>query len=89
MLANRLAVKDVIVNTIFCGNYNEGVQTFWKHGADLAAGKYLNIDSDCNIVHIVTPYDDRLILLGQKLNSTYMAYGDEGEALKTKTGRTG
>jgi hypothetical protein len=76
--------KDVIVNTIFCGNYNEGVQTFWKHGADLAAGKYLNIDSDCNIVHIITPYDDRLILLGQKLNSTYIAYGYEGEAKKQR-----
>lgn len=76
--------KDIIVNTIFCGNYNEGVQTFWKNGADLAHGKYLNIDSDCSIVHIITPYDDRLILLGQKLNSTYIAYGYEGEALKKR-----
>ena len=76
--------KDIIVNTIFCGNYNEGVQTFWKNGADLADGKYLNIDSDCQIAHIITPYDDRLILLGQKLNSTYIAYGSEGEALKKR-----
>lgn len=76
--------KDIIVNTIFCGNYNEGVQTFWKNGADIAGGKYLNIDSDCRIVHIITPYDDRLIELGQKLNSTYIAYGYEGEALKQR-----
>jgi hypothetical protein len=76
--------KDVIINTIFCGNYNEGVQTFWKNGADLADGKYLNIDSDCQITHIITPYDDRLILLGQKLNSTYIAFGSEGEALKKR-----
>ena len=76
--------KDIIVNTIFCGNYNEGVQTFWKKGADIANGKYLNIDSDCRIVHIITPYDDRLIELGQKLNSTYIAYGYEGEALKQR-----
>ncbi len=74
----------IIVNTIFCGNYNEGIQTFWKNGAELGSGKYLNIDSDCNIVHIVTPYDDKLILLGQKLNSTYIAYGYEGEALKKR-----
>jgi len=76
--------KDIIVNTIFCGYYNEGVQTFWKNGADLAAGKYLNIDSDCRIVHISTPYDDKLILLGQKLNSTYIAYGNEGDELKKR-----
>jgi hypothetical protein len=76
--------KGIIVNTIFCGNYDEGVQTFWKNGADIANGKYVNIDSDCHIVHIVTPYDDRLILLGQKLNSTYIAYGYEGEELKKR-----
>ncbi|MCZ7613588.1 MAG: hypothetical protein M5T52_08630 [Ignavibacteriaceae bacterium] len=76
--------KDIIVNTIFCGNYNEGVQTFWKNGADLANGKYLNIDSDCHIAHIPTPYDDRLVELGQKLNSTYIAYGYEGETLKQR-----
>lgn len=76
--------KGVIVNTIFCGNYNEGVQTFWKDGADIACGKYLNIDSDCHIVHIATPYDDRLVELGQKLNSTYIAYGYEGESLKQR-----
>jgi hypothetical protein len=76
--------KGVIVNTIFCGNYNEGVQTFWKDGADIACGKYLNIDSDCQIVHIPTPYDDRLVELGQKLNSTYIAYGYEGESLKQR-----
>jgi len=76
--------NDIIVNTIFCGNYNEGIQTFWKNGADLADGKYLNIDSDCQIVHIITPYDDKLILLGQKLNSTYIAYGYEGDELKKR-----
>jgi hypothetical protein len=76
--------KGVIVNTIFCGNYDEGVQTFWKDGADIACGKYLNIDSDCHIVHIPTPYDDRLLELGQKLNSTYIAYGYEGESLKQR-----
>jgi hypothetical protein len=76
--------KGIIVNTIFCGNYDEGVQTFWKNGADLAGGKYLNIDSDCQIVHISTPYDDRLVELGQKLNDTYVAFGYEGESLKQR-----
>ena len=27
--------KGIIINTIFCGNYDEGVQTNWKDGADL------------------------------------------------------
>ena len=28
--------KGIIVNTIYCGEYDEGVQTNWKDGADLA-----------------------------------------------------
>jgi hypothetical protein len=76
--------KGIIVNTIYCGNYDEGVQSFWKDGADLADGKYINIDSDQQIVHIETPFDNELVELGQKLNETYIAYGYEGDALKQR-----
>ena len=76
--------KGIIVNTIYCGSYDEGVQSFWKDGADLADGKYINIDSDQQIVHIETPFDDELVELGQKLNETYIAYGYEGNELKQR-----
>ena len=76
--------KGIIVNTIYCGNYDEGVQSFWKDGADLADGKYINIDSDQQIVHIETPFDNELVELGQKLNETYIAYGYEGDELKQR-----
>ncbi len=59
--------KGIIVNTIYCGNYDEGVQTNWKDGADLADGKYINIDQNQEIVHVETPYDDELVKLGQQL----------------------
>jgi hypothetical protein len=76
--------KGIIVNTIYCGNFDEGVQSFWKDGADLADGKYINIDSDQQIVHIETPFDDELVQLGKKLNDTYIAYGSEGDELKQR-----
>ena len=76
--------KGIIVNTIYCGNYDEGVQSFWKDGADLADGKYINIDSDQQIVHIETPFDDELVELGQKINETYIAFGYEGNELKQR-----
>jgi len=76
--------KGIIVNTIYCGSYDEGVQSFWKDGADLADGKYINIDSDQQIVHIETPFDNELVEFGQKLNETYIAYGFEGDALKQR-----
>jgi hypothetical protein len=76
--------KGIIVNTIYCGNYDEGVQTNWKDGADLADGKYINIDQDQEIVHIDTPFDNELVQLGQQLNDTYIAFGYEGDEMKMR-----
>jgi hypothetical protein len=76
--------KGIIVNTIYCGSYDEGLNSFWKDGADLADGKYINIDSDQQIVHIETPFDDELVQLGQKINETYIAFGYEGNKLKQR-----
>ena len=76
--------KGITVNTIFCGNYNEGVQTMWKDGADISDGKYLNIDQNAEIVHIDAPQDDEIIKLGQALNKTYIAFGNDGEKYKMR-----
>ena len=76
--------KGIIINTIYCGSYDEGVQTSWKDGADLADGSYMNIDQNQEVVHIDTPFDDELVELGQKLNETYIAYGYEGDELKQR-----
>ncbi|OED44144.1 hypothetical protein AB832_02175 [Flavobacteriaceae bacterium (ex Bugula neritina AB1)] len=70
--------KDITINTIFCGNYQQGIETFWKHGADLTHGEYSAIDHNKETIHIATPYDDIILELNQKLNSTYIYYGSEG-----------
>lgn len=74
--------KGIIVNTIFCGNYQEGISTKWKDGADLTKGRYMNIDHNQQIVHIAAPQDRLLIELGIKLNTTYIGYGARGKAKK-------
>ena len=76
--------KGVIVNTIFCGNYQEGVTTFWKDGADLADGKYLNIDQNIKEVYVASPYDDQILKLNNQLNSTYIGYGSVGSVNKSR-----
>ena len=70
--------KDVIVNTIFCGNFQQGISTEWKSGASLTGGEYMAIDHNQQIVHINTPYDDVIIKLNSKLNNTYISYGSLG-----------
>ena len=71
--------KEVTVNTIFCGDYNLGVSTFWKHGADLGHGDYMAINSDQATVHVPSPYDDKIMELNTRLNKTYVAYGTQGK----------
>jgi len=71
--------KGIMINTIHCGDYQKGINDFWKDGADLTDGKYMNIDTDQEVVHIPTPFDDQIIGLNQKLNSTYVSYGAEGK----------
>jgi len=70
--------KDVIVNTIFCGAYEQGINTGWKNGAQLTGGEYMAIDHNREVVHIATPYDDVIIRLNSKLNKTYISYGALG-----------
>lgn len=70
--------KGIIVNTIFCGNYQEGIRTSWKNGAIIADGSYLNIDQDYRAAKITTPYDDKILKLEVKLNATYIPYGRMG-----------
>ncbi len=71
--------KEVLVNTIFCGNYTTGVSGKWQDGALLGGGDYMTINHNKKVVHIVTPYDDDIIILNKKLNGTYIYYGYEGK----------
>lgn len=75
--------KDVIVNTIFCGNYEEGITGHWQSGALMGKGAYSNIDQNAATAFIETPYDDKITQLNLRLNATYLAYGAEGQEYKT------
>ncbi len=67
----------IVVNTIHCGDYQTGVRTHWKDGADIAEGTYLNIDQDRKVVHIECPQDKIIIQLNGELNKTYLWFGSE------------
>ncbi len=72
------------MNTIFCGDYQTGINTFWRDGALLGKGRYMNIDHDAAIVHISTPYDQQITNLNSSLNDTYIPYGRMGYEKKSK-----
>ena len=71
--------KDIIVNTINCGDYQTGISGKWKDGAELGGGDYMTINQNKEIVHIVTPFDDAIIILNKQLNNTYIYHGNRGK----------
>lgn len=75
---NNAKEKDVVVNTIFCGDYSHGVSSKWKEGALLTYGDYMAINHDQKTVHIASPYDDMILQLNIQLNQTYIPYGSRG-----------
>lgn len=76
--------KRISINTIFCGNYEKGISTQWRDGADCSNGKYMNIDHNNKVVHIPTPYDDEILRYNKKLNDTYIGYGTQGLMSKNR-----
>jgi hypothetical protein len=76
--------KGVVVNTIFCGDFNEGILTNWKSGADLTGGTFMSIQQNSKTVYIPTPYDDKIATLNDQLNTTYIYYGKTGSYKKSQ-----
>jgi hypothetical protein len=76
--------KGIVINTVHCGDWQVGIQTHWKEGAEIAKGKYLNIEQDRKIIHIRTPYDDYMYQLNIRLNKTYIGYGSVGSSMKQR-----
>lgn len=74
--------KGVTINTIYCGDFNEGLNSNWKDGADIAGGTFMSIEQNSKTVYVATPYDDRLSQLNDKLNKTYVYYGSTGSDKK-------
>lgn len=74
--------KHIVVNTIFCGQFEEGMGTSWKTGADLTGGSYMSIEQNRKTVFIPSPYDDKITELNTKLNDTYLEYGRIGREKK-------
>jgi hypothetical protein len=70
--------KGVIVNTIYCGDRAQGIREHWSLGSECGNGSFTNINSDARPEDILTPYDSSLLVLNQKLNSTYIYYGASG-----------
>ncbi|HRF24524.1 MAG TPA: vWA domain-containing protein [Chitinophagaceae bacterium] len=71
--------KGVIVNTIYCGDRMQGIREHWNLLGECGNGSFTNINQNEKIIDIPTPYDSTLIVLNNRLNATYIAYGAQGK----------
>src|SRR6185436_6525160 len=74
--------RGVVVNTIYCGDFYDGIALGWKRGADLTGGTFMSIEQNSKTIYVPTPYDDQIAALNDKLNATYVYYGASGEYKK-------
>jgi hypothetical protein len=70
------AKRDLIINTVQCGNTPETTPV-WQEVAKLAEGSYAAIAQSGGMVAVVTPMDAELSTLNRKLGATLVAYGAE------------
>jgi len=70
--------KDIIVNTILCGDPNGSDGPSWRSGAKNGDGDFFFINQDERVTYIESPYDDAIESCNLRLNATYIAYGEQG-----------
>ncbi len=78
------AQKGVTVNTIYCGSKENGIKEHWNLGGECNNGSFTNINSNAQEIVIPTPFDSIMYVLNNKINGTYIAYGNNGARFLAK-----
>ena len=74
-LCREAAKKDLIINTIQCGEMAE-TKPIWQEIAKLSEGSYVGISQSGNVAVISTPMDKELTRLNERIGGTLIPYGD-------------
>jgi Mg-chelatase subunit ChlD len=74
-LCRIAARKDLIINTVQCGNIAE-TTPIWKEIARLSEGSYAAIAQSGNMAVLSTPMDAKLAELNKRIGETLIPYGD-------------
>jgi len=74
-LCREAAKKDLIINTIQCGEMAE-TKAIWQEIAKLSEGSYVGISQSGNVAVISTPMDKELSRLNERIGATLIPYGD-------------
>ena len=71
----QAAQRDIVVNTIQCGNMT-ATGPIWREIAQLGRGRYFQVAQSGSAVLYDTPYDEPIARLSRALDDTRIYYGD-------------
>ncbi len=72
--------RGVVINAIYCGGAQDADAAGWQDVARFSDGFYASIDQQAAAVaNIATPMDAPLAELNQRLNATYIPFGEAGD----------
>jgi hypothetical protein len=77
-MAQEAYERGIEVNAIFCGNATDEQAATWKEVAELARSRFATINHRQGAVMVSTPFDEELAELGDRINKTYVPYGESG-----------
>lgn len=72
--------RQIIINTIHCGDSITGVNQYWAQGAQLAGGSYFYINQGLKTEDPDTPFDTLIKACNDSINRTYLYYGESGRS---------
>jgi len=78
LAARAASDRDIIINSLYAGNREQGVSEKWHEVAQLGKGNFSAIDPETSSIQIAAPQDARLLELNGMLNTTYVPYGEKG-----------
>ncbi|MCI4670411.1 MAG: VWA domain-containing protein [Bacteroidia bacterium] len=78
VVARQARNKDIVVNTIFCGDHYYGKRQGWAEAAYMTQGDYMNIEQNYRPHYSDNIYSDQLFSLNNQLNQTYIPFGTRG-----------
>lgn len=74
-LLASISERDIILNTIFCGNKQKG-DAQWRSAAQLVGGSFTKIDHNHHLPNMETPQDEKMRELNRRMNETFVWFGE-------------
>lgn len=81
-LAKEAHQKGIIINTVRCGG-DTNTERVWREIAQAASGEFTSIQQDGGMVHVDTPYDQRLQELNMALSGTVLGWGSDADKARS------